>query len=92
VTFKIKPSKASLVIFIALLPIMLVIIAEQISSVLSCTVTERLPSDCIIFGVDIGMILAVSYSAGWAALVTIPAALIFTLFRYFKKTRQIKTE
>lgn len=83
-TFKIPPLKATLVIFIALLPILLVIIAELTASALSCTVRERLPSDCIIFDVDIGMILAVSYSAGWAALVTIPAALIFTLYCYLK--------
>ena len=59
---------------IAILPLLILLSAELTSTILQCTVKEVLPTDCRLFNYDIGMILAVAYTAGWAILLTLPTA------------------
>ncbi|TMP40683.1 hypothetical protein CWB96_15720 [Pseudoalteromonas citrea] len=59
---------------IAILPLLILLSAELTSTILKCTVKEVLATDYRLFNYDIGMILAVAYTAGWAILLTLPTA------------------
>ncbi|MBE0366327.1 hypothetical protein [Pseudoalteromonas aurantia] len=72
---------------LAMFPLLIVMSAELTVALLQCTVKEALPTDCRIFNYDIGMILAVSYTAGWATLLTLPIAGVGAYICYIKSLR-----
>ncbi|OUL59222.1 hypothetical protein [Pseudoalteromonas ulvae] len=80
-------NRLSLAIFfgaIAIAPILALIAAELLSKTLNCVVREAGPTNCIMFGIDIGNILAVLYVAGWAILLTLPTAGVASIILYIK--------
>lgn len=69
---------------IALAPILALVIAELLTATLNCVVREAGPTNCLMFGVDIGNILALLYVAGWAGLLTLPTAGVASMILYKK--------
>ncbi|KAF7768795.1 hypothetical protein PCIT_a3295 [Pseudoalteromonas citrea] len=76
---------------LAILPLLILLSAELVSTLLKCTVKEVLPTDCKLFNYDIGMILAVAYTAGWAVLLTLPTAGIGAYICYIKSLKTSRT-
>jgi hypothetical protein len=76
-----KKHKAIAVFAVALglAPIAAVAVAAMIAGVAGCDVNESAPLPCEIFGADIGGVLYALVTAGWLALITIPALMIASI-------------
>ncbi|RZG16414.1 hypothetical protein EXT47_06535 [Pseudoalteromonas sp. CO342X] len=70
--------------FLAIAPLFGLLIAELSVAVLDCRVSESGHSDCVIGGIDIGMLLAILYTGGWVSMISIPVAGLAALVCYAK--------
>lgn len=70
--------------FLAIAPLFGLLIAELSVAVLDCRVSESGHSDCVIGGIDIGMLLAVLYTGGWFGMITMPVGGLAALVCYNK--------
>ncbi|ATD06771.1 MULTISPECIES: hypothetical protein [Pseudoalteromonas] len=70
--------------FLAIAPLFGLLIAELSVAVLDCRVAESGHSDCVIGGIDIGMLLAILYTGGWVSMISIPVAGLAALVCYAK--------
>ncbi|MCG7539620.1 hypothetical protein EXT48_09320 [Pseudoalteromonas sp. CO348] len=70
--------------FLAIAPLFGLLIAELSVAVLNCRVSESGHSDCVIGGIDIGMLLAILYTGGWVSMISIPVAGLAALLCYTK--------
>jgi hypothetical protein len=69
-----RVARTSLVVLTVLMavPLLNVIIAGTIATQMGCRVDEAGIYPCIVFGMDIGPLLAVMGVSGWLMLVTLP--------------------
>lgn len=70
--------------FLAIAPLFGLLIAELSVAVLDCRVAESGHSDCVIGGIDIGMLLAILYTGGWVSMISIPVVGLAALVCYIK--------
>ena len=80
---RIKSNKTHYIIFVyvkivllACSPIIVAMLAGFIGSCLGCNINEAGTDYCFRLGIPFGIILSVFGSAGWAAMVTLPAGVI----------------
>lgn len=58
---------------IALLPLLAILLTATVAGIAGCEVNEGGATPCIVFGTDIGGVLAGLMVTGWFSLMTIPA-------------------
>ncbi|MCF2858849.1 hypothetical protein L1286_15290 [Pseudoalteromonas sp. SMS1] len=59
---------------IAIAPLAAILMAEVMTAQLNCIVNERSDVPCVLFGMDITMLLVSLYVSGWASFITLPLA------------------
>jgi hypothetical protein len=78
-----------LIIFIAALPVILVVLADFIASINGCRLDEGSVHPCKIIGVNIGGLLTGMFVCGWLALASLPfgfiALIVYTLIIIFRR-------
>ncbi len=64
---------------VSLLPLLSVIASTAIAGAFECTLHEGFANPCIVFGIDVGNVLASMFVAGWLMLATFPVTLVCLL-------------
>ena len=75
-TFKVVILGYLLIVFFALLPILLAILAGFIGNCMGCNINEGGTDECIRNGIHFGSILNIMAAGAWFFLLTIPAGII----------------
>lgn len=57
---------------LALFPLFVTMLTAMLAVALRCEVSDIGPTQCLIFGSDIGGVLSAAMNFGWVSLVTIP--------------------
>jgi hypothetical protein len=63
---------AAAIIFVAALPMLVMLLSTWIASANGCTLNEANAHPCIVWGVDLGEALAAGFVTAWLGLLTLP--------------------
>lgn len=82
--------------FIALLPIVLIVVVALMATLLGCEVNEAVPQACYFFGADIGGTIMTILNLGWLGLILLPIIMcivpLWLLFEWMIVRRRRRIE